>query len=381
MQYRDYGRTGLKASALGFGAMRLPRLEDGTCDFEGSVPMLQKALDLGVTYIDSAWGYINGTSEVAVGKAIKGYDRSRIVLSTKIPIREIYGKEWRERLEIQLRRFDVDYIDIMHMHGLRWEVFQEHGLGQEGCLKAARQAQSEGLIHHLAFSSHDTPENVIKLIETGEFDGVTLQYNILDQSMVEPIRVAHERGLGTVIMGPVGGGRLAMWSPQQVEELWPDTVVSAPDLALRWVLSNPNVSVALSGMNTPEMIEENVASAGRPEPFSAEEQRRVATMLDRLQSLADLYCTGCDYCMPCPNGVDIPGNFLLMNYHRVYGMTEHARSNYAKLVAGERVNVRGFRPITGLAASECVQCGECEPKCPQNIPIIDQLEEVADALG
>ncbi len=381
MQYREYGRTGLKPSALGYGAMRLPRLEDGTCDFEASVPMLQKALDLGVTYFDSAWGYINGTSEVAVGKAIKGYDRSKIIISTKIPIRDIYGREWRERLEIQLKRYDIDYIDIMHMHALRWEVFQEHGLGDKGCLKAARQAQSEGLIRHLAFSSHDTPENVAKLIETGEFDGVTLQYNILDQTMLEPIRLAHERGLGTVIMGPVGGGRLAMWSPQQVEELWPDTVVSAPDLALRWVLSNSNVSVALSGMNTLEMIDENVASASRPEPFSEAEQHLVDTMLERLQSLADLYCTGCDYCMPCPNGVDIAGNFLLMNYHRVYGMTEYARSNYARLVAGERANVRGFRPITGLAASECVQCGECEPKCPQNIPIIDQLEEVAEALG
>ena len=380
MQYRDYGRTGLKPSALGFGAMRLPSLPDGTCDMEASVPMLQRGIELGINYIDSAWGYIKGTSEVAVGQAIKPYDRSKLILATKIPISEIYGQEWRERLEIQLRRFDTDYIDIMHMHGLRWDVFQEHGLGENGCLKAARQAQSEGLIRHLAFSSHDTPENVIKLIETGEFDGLTLQYNILDRSMEPAIQLAHERGMGTVIMGPVGGGRMAMWSQEQMKEMWPDGVQSAPDLAIRWVLSHDFVTVALSGMNTMTMVKENVQSASHEEPLGATEQGAVDAMLERLQAFSDLYCTGCGYCMPCPNGVEIPGNFLLMNYHRVYGMTDFAREQYAQLLKGETVWLNGPR-IEGKAANACVQCGECEPKCPQNIPIIEQLAEVHAALG
>ncbi|MBC7256539.1 MAG: aldo/keto reductase, partial [Chloroflexi bacterium] len=226
MQYREYGKTGLRASALGFGAMRLPAREDGTCDYDRSVPMLQRAIELGVNYIDSAWGYINGTSEVAVGKAIKPYDRAKLILSTKIPINDIYGPEWRRRLEVQLQRFDSPYIDIMHMHNLHWQVFQEHGLGENGCLKAARQAQAEGLIRHLAFSSHDTPENVIRLIETGEFDGVLLQYNFLDRRMEEPIRRAHERGMGVVVMGPVGGGRLSMLDPQALRDLIPESVVS-----------------------------------------------------------------------------------------------------------------------------------------------------------
>lgn len=381
MQYRDYGRTGLRPSALGYGAMRLPKREDGTCDFDASVPMLRRALDQGVTYIDSAWGYVNGTSEIAVGKAIKGYDRAGLIISTKIPIREIYGKEWRERLEIQLQRFDTPYIDIMHMHGLTWAAFQEHGLGEGGCLQAARQAQAEGLIRHLAFSSHDTPENIVRLIETGEFEGVTLQFNLLDRSLEEPIRLAHERGLGTVIMGPVGGGRLAMFSPQQAQDLWPDSARSAPDLALRWVLSHPFVSVALSGMNSLAMVDENVASASHEEPLDAAEQAAVDAMMARLQAFFDLYCTGCDYCMPCPNGLDIPGNFLLMNYHRIYGMTEYAKGNYAKLAKGEKVNIRGHRTLEGKVASECIQCGQCEPKCPQNIKIMDQLEDVAATLG
>jgi len=379
MEYRQYGNTGMRVSALGFGAMRLPTLEDGTCDFDVSVPMLQRGIDLGINYIDSAWGYIKGTSEVAVGKAIQGYDREGLVLSTKIPSNDIHGAEFRERLDIQLERFDTPYLDIVHMHGLRWEAMEEHILGEGNCLQAARQAQSEGLIRHLCFSSHDTPENIGKLIATGEFAGVTLQFNILDRSLQEVIEAAHARGMGTVIMGPVGGGRMAMWNKEQMAEMWPDGVQSAPDLAIRWVLSHDFVNVALSGMNSMEMIDENVASADRAEPFTPAENKAVDAMLARLQSFSDLYCTGCGYCLPCPNGVDIPGNFLLMNYHKVYGMTDYARERYAKLLDGETVWLHGPR-VQG-AANLCVQCGQCEPLCPQNIQIMDQLEDVHDALS
>ncbi|MHB1296860.1 MAG: aldo/keto reductase [Anaerolineae bacterium] len=380
MRYRDYGKTGLRPSALGFGAMRLPAREDGTCDYEAAVPLLRRGIDQGVNYIDSAWGYINGTSEVAVGKAIKPYPREQMILATKIPIQDLDGRTWRERLEIQLQRFDTDYIDILHMHGLGWEQFQQFGLGEEGCLKAAQQARSEGLIRNLAFSCHDTPENAIKLIETGEFQGMLVQYNFLDRHMEEPIRVANAHGLGTVVMGPVGGGRLSMWSPEQARNLMPAGVTSAADLAIRWVLANPTVSVALSGMNEMQHIDENVVSAGQAAPFSQAEMDAVDALMNKLNSLFDLYCTGCGYCMPCPNGVDIPGNFLLMNYYRVYGMHKLAQEQYARLASGQEAHVVGAA-IKGLPASECVQCGECEPKCPQNLQIIEQLEEVARTLG
>jgi predicted aldo/keto reductase-like oxidoreductase len=198
--------------------------------------------------------------------------------------------------------------------------------------------------------------------------------------MEEPIRRAHERGLGTAIMGPVGGGRLSLWNPEQVRDLMPASVTSTSDLAIRWVLANPTVSVALSGMNTMAMIEENVASASRPEPLTADELQAVETMMERLREFARLYCTGCGYCMPCPNGVEIPGNFLLMNFYRVYGIERFAKEQYAKLLNGEQARVHDQR-ITGKAAVACVQCGACEPKCPQNIAIIEQLQDVAATLG
>ena len=381
MQYRPYGNTGLTVSALGFGAMRLPSLPSGVCDYDQSVPMLQHGIDLGINYIDTAWGYIGGTSEVAVGKAVKAYDREKLVISSKIPISGLNGYQYRkERLDVQLQRLDMDYVDIMHFHNMSWEVWQENALGEDGCLAAARKAQQEGLIRHIAFSSHDTPANVEKLVATGEFDGITLQYNFLDRRMEKAIQMANAQGMGTVIMGPVGGGRLSMWDPGELRDMIPGSVTSAPDIAIRWVLSNPTVTVALSGMNTMEMIDENIASASRETPFSAAELEAVDGMLTKLNAFSDLYCTGCGYCMPCPNGLDIPGNFLLMTYHQVYGMRDYAKAQYARMANGDRVWLQGTT-ISGKIASECIRCGECEPKCPQNIPIMDQLEEVAATLG
>ena len=154
-------------------------------------------------------------------------------------------------------------------------------------------------------------------------------------------------------------------------------VKSTPEIALRFVLSNPNVTLALSGMNTVEMVEENVATASREEPLSTEERQQVLDALQELGRLSDLYCTGCGYCMPCPNGVDIPANLRAMVEYRVWGLHEHARSLYARL--GKERKWRGQR--VRRWAEACVDCGECEPKCPQNIPIRERLQETALALG
>lgn len=381
MQYRPYGLTGIRTSILGYGAMRLPALPDGKCDLEKSVPMLRRGLDLGINYIDSAYGYINGTSEVAVGQAIKGYERGRLHLATKIPVNEERNNRpelWRATLEECLRRFDSSYIDLILFHGLTYPVFETILTGTGKVLAEARKAQSEGLVRHICFSSHDEVENILKLVDTGEFAGMLVQYNYLDRHNEPAIARAAERGMGVTIMGPVAGGRLAIPGGVLLDSEGM-LEMKTPELALRFVWNNPGVSVALSGMNSLEMIEENAASAGKLGSLDDREQVQVQRLLEKNQKLADLYCTGCAYCMPCPNGVNIPENFRYMNWYRVWGLEEQARKFYSEL--NEQGHWTAWGMVKGLKADACLECGECETKCPQNIHIIDQLQEVARTLG
>ncbi len=372
MQYKVYGKTGDKVSRLGFGAMRLPMVE-GHVDMDLSVSIMRRAFDLGVNYVDSAVGYCNSESQIAVGKAIKGR-RDKLFVSTKNHYKGESGDEWQKFLDQSLERIDVDYIDFYHSHGLAWDQYQNM-LGKGGPMERFRKAKEEGLIRHMCYSCHDSPENMKKLIDTGEFDGMLLQYNLLDRRNEEAIAYAHEKGMGIAIMGPVGGGRLVAPS-DQIQNMVGGSK-STPEVALRFVLSNPNVTLALSGMNSMAMVEENVATASREEPLTAEERQGILDALEEIKRLSDLYCTGCGYCMPCPNDVDIPRNFQLMNYFRVFGLKDYARREYKGL---EKRRKRDGTVIEAWAAA-CVECGECEPKCPQKIPIREQLKETHAALG
>jgi uncharacterized protein len=382
MQYRPFGNTGIQVSALGFGAMRLPQKEDKKVDLEKSIPLLQRGIDLGINYIDTAYVYIDGTSEVAVGQAIKPYDREKLFLATKIPVHsEEDGNAlaWRAKLETSLKRFDTPYIDFILFHGLRWAEYEQVISRPGMALEAARQAQAEGLVRHICFSSHDTEDNIIKLIDTGDFRGMLVQYNYLDRHNEPAIEHASKNGMGVVIMGPVAGGRLAIpggvvQDPEGMLE------IKTPELALRFVWNNPHVTVALSGMNEMAQIEENALAASRAGTMDDGDHAAVQRLFEQNMKLADLYCTGCSYCMPCPNDVQIPENFRYMNWFRVWGLEDQARESYAKL-NNEDLWTPWAGLVKGLRAEACLQCGECEPKCPQNIKIMDQLTEVAQTLG
>ncbi len=375
MRYRVLGSTGLKVSALGFGTMRF-KMKDGQVDEETAIAALHRAMDLGVNYFDTAVGYCNSQSEMTLGKALKGR-REGLVVSTKYPPwgeRTLKADDCRMIIEQSLSRMELDYIDVYHMHSMDWETFQKVA-APGGALDGARKAKEEGLVKHLAFSFHDKAERIIDIFKAApDLEVVTCQYNLLDRANEESIAWAHEHNKGVVIMGPVAGGRLSA-TTEQTLNLLPGKVKSAPELALRFVLSNPNVTVALSGMSTVEMVEENVATASRAEPLSAEEIEQIAAQLEKYKKLADLYCTGCGYCMPCPNGVNIPKCFELMNLHRVLGQTEAARRLYND---GWTLRKEGTE---NLWAAACVECGECEPKCPQKIPIIEQLKETHSVLA
>lgn len=374
MQYRELGNTGIKISALGFGAMRLPQTNVGgkmVFDTEESISMIHRSFELGVNYIDTAPYYCEKQSEEIVGKAIKGW-RDKVYLSTKNPIEDDSGDHYRERLENSLKKLDTDYIDFYHMWGIDLESYEKKINVKNGPLSAALKAKEEGLIKHLSFSFHDKAENMIKLIDTGYFETVLCQYNMLDRSNEAGIAHAREKGLGVMIMGPIGGGRLGAPS-EIIKKLIPGGAKSSAELAMRFVVSNPNVTCALSGMSSMAMVEENVRVVSKEEQLTDAEILAINEAMEQNKKLSDLYCTGCNYCMPCPKEVNIPKIFEYMNYHRVYKLTDYAKAEYKSIGTNEWVK--------GNRADACVDCGICEQKCPQKIQIRKQLKESHKALA
>ena len=376
MQYTEFGRTGIQVSRLGFGCMRFPSREvDGkkVFDEEESIRMMHWAMELGVNYFDTAPGYCEKQSEIIVGKALKGR-RDKVYLSTKYPSEEASGDDLERKLETSLKKLDTDYIDFYHMWGISLKTFVERLDTPDGPMARARKLRDAGVIRHISFSFHDAPENMIEIIRRGEgvFASVLCQYNLLDRANEDAIAYAHEQGLGVTIMGPVGGGRLGAPS-KVIQDLLPGKVQSSAEMALRFVMNNRNVNIALSGMSSMDMVEENAAVASNMEPLTQEEEARIAASLEENRRLADLYCTGCNYCMPCPKGINIPEIFKMMNYHRVYGLTKFARDNYARIGKDPWLNFQN--------AAACVQCGACEKKCPQHLHIREQLRAAHEALG
>ena len=366
MHYRPLGRTGRSVSALGFGAMRLPFDDEDRC-----VAILQRGFDQGIDYVDTAYVYGGGRSETIVGRALRGY-RDRVTVVTKVPTWSVHATaDYRRFLEEQLRRLDVDCIDVYLMHGLGKDNYESTVLAF-GLWDEAQRARDAGLIRHIGFSFHDEPEVMNRIVDAGVAEVVLCQYNLIDRSNHAAMRYARERGVGVVVMGPVGGGSLGGPS-RTVSAMLPGRATSTPALALRFALSNPDVSCVLSGMGSEQMVDENVSIASEASGLSAEDVDRVERAAQEQARLSDLYCTDCKYCMPCPHEVNIPLNFRLMNLHRVYDVTDYARAEYAKIGT--------VAWMTGKRADECTECGDCEPKCPQKIPIREQLKETAKALG
>jgi len=368
MQYTQFGNTGKQVSRLGFGSMRLPMItvnEKSVVDDDLAIGMIRRAFELGVNYVDSALFYCEGLSEITVGKALKGW-RDKVLLSTKYP----FQTGFRETLETQLTKLDTDHIDFYHFHGIGNGFFTHER--RDEAVNGALKAKEEGLIHHLSFSFHDKPEVMIQLMDLGIFSSVLCQYNLLDRANEEVLAEAKSRGLGTVVMGPVGGGRIA-GMPPQVARRFGVEAKSSVELALRFVMTNPSIDIALSGMSTVAQVEENAAIASNSTPLSKEELQGIAAALEENRRLADLYCTGCNYCGPhCPQEIPIPRIFELMNYHRVYGITGFAREGYKAI---------GSPGQKGSKADVCIECGVCEDHCPQKIEIRRQLKECHEILA
>ncbi|MCP4228607.1 MAG: aldo/keto reductase, partial [bacterium] len=371
MQYRKLGKTGLDVSILGYGCMRLPTHSEGGVNESDAIRCIRRAIDGGVNFVDTAYIYHGGASETALGKALKDGYREKVYLVDKSPTWLVEKPEdYDKLLDEQLRRLDTDYLDIYLFHSLGENSFKDKVRGFDLYDRALR-AKEEGKIRFIGWSFHDKPENLKPIIDAGIGDVMLVQYNMLDRRNEEMIAYAADNGIGVMVMSPVGGGRLVS-PPSEVAEAMRSEGRKPfrPELALRFVWSNPNVSIALSGMSSMRQVEDNIDFAGGFAPFEGRDFAEVDEALEQYKSLTDLYCTGCDYCMPCPEGVNIPLNFDLMNYFKVFHAYGYAKNSY------NLIGVLDFLP--GKRASECTECGDCEPKCPQDIPIIAQLKETAD---
>ncbi|RPJ08308.1 MAG: aldo/keto reductase [Spirochaetaceae bacterium] len=375
MIYRKFGNTGIEISSLGFGCMRLP-MTRGTdskkiVDQDKVTAMLVRAHELGINYFDSGYMYNQFQSEHATGIALKGI-RDKIYISTKCPghLAKKPG-DFRRIIEEQLTRLMTDYIDFYHFHGIGYDNFFETDK-ISGWQAEAMKAKEEGLFKHLSFSFHDKPENMIKLIDLGIFESVLCQYSAIDRSNEKVMAYAKQKGLGVAVMGPLGGGRVS-GLPKEIADRLGIKTASNAELALRFVFSNPDVDCALSGMENMRMLEENAAVSEKRAPLSPMELEALNNLMKENERLSELYCTGCGYCQPCPEGVNIPHIFKMMNYYKIYGIRDYSRKGYAEI---------GKVPWTqGSNAAACTECGECEEKCPQKIPIREQLKESHKALG
>lgn len=371
MFYRDYGKTGVKVSILGFGCMRLPEYEKDAkhyMDEDKCIELLQTAYINGINYYDTAPYYCHSNSEYIVGKALKPY-RNKVFISTKCPCGDELQKpsDYRKQLEQSLKKLDTDYIDFYHFWSLNKGIYDNKVL-KLGLLKEARKAKEEGLIKHISFSFHDKPEYIKYIIDTAEImETMLVQYNLLDRSCEEMIAYAASKGLGVAAMGPVGGGRLA--APTDLyAKLTGKPSIATYELAFKFVLGNPNINCALSGMQDLDMLHKNLNTVKSEAVLNQEEWEQISQALDQLKKFSDLYCTGCGYCQPCPAEINIPHIFNLFTYHNVYGLTGHAKNEFMRYLE------------KGKTIKDCEGCGYCESKCPQKLKIRRELARVEKVL-
>lgn len=375
MNYRDFGATGERISALGFGCMRLPEERQGETSVvvqEKVDEMLAYAYENGVNYFDTAPHYCNHNSEAAVGHAVRTF-RDKILISTKCPMDDdLTPDKYRRLLERSLTRLGTDHIDFYHFWGINRDKYDRLIL-KNNLLETAAKAKEEGLIRHISFSFHDSADVIKYIVDTSEKQGVKMesmlcQYNLLDRSNEEMINYVHEKGLGTVAMGPVGGGRLA--APTDLySKLTGKPSIATYELAFRFCLGNPALNCALSGMQDLDMVKKNVKIASDNTAFSTGEWQQLGEAIESIKKFSELYCTGCKYCQPCPADINIPRIFEMYTYFNVYGLKDHAR-----------YMMRDYREHGGKTFEQCLDCGMCEKKCPQQLEIRDNLRKVCDLL-
>jgi predicted aldo/keto reductase-like oxidoreductase len=379
VQYRSFPKIpGLPISILGFGCMRLP-VQDGDparIDEARATRLLREAIDAGVNYLDTAYPYHGGQSEPFVSRALGDGYRRLVQVATKCPTFLVQAEgDWERFLDEQLRRLGTDKVDFYLLHALngeRWETVK-----RLGGLRALDRARSDGRITHAGFSFHGSPDTFAEVLEGYDWECCQIQFNLLDvdfQAGIAGLRLAASRGVGVIAMEPLRGGLLAANPPEQVESIWArgGRPWSPAEWAWRWVWNHAEVVTALSGMNTEEQLAENltVADLASPGALSEEELALAAEVRRHYLGRIKVPCTTCGYCLPCPNGVLIPDVFSMVNTAAMFDSRTTTSQLYKAILVSR-----------GQAADACIECGDCEPKCPQSIPIREVLRDAHELLG
>lgn len=377
MQYRQFGKLNWQVSALGFGAMRLPILDGKSSNIDQikTTEMIRHAIDNGVNYFDTAYVYHDQKSENAVGIALKDGYRDRVKIATKLPIWLVKTTDdFNKFLNEQLDRLQTDHIDFYLLHALNVDSWQK--ILDLKLIQQAEKALADGRIRHLGFSFHDNLETFKKIVDGyDKWTFCQIQYNFMDtdfQAGTEGLQYAASKGLAVVVMEPLRGGKLAADIPA-ARPLWESAATkrTPADWALQWLWNQSEVSVVLSGMSTLDQVKENIASgnASRIGLLSAQELELVEKVNKELTARSPIPCTACEYCLPCPNGVNIPRNFASYNNAAMYNDLADSRMDYKMWIADSE------------KASLCIQCDECLSKCPQQIAISTWMPVIDGVLG
>ncbi|GHU78876.1 aldo/keto reductase [Clostridia bacterium] len=375
MQYRHYGKLGYDVSLLGMGCMRLPRDADGRVDRELAYELIRYAADNGINYFDTAFGYHNRTSEEVTGEALEGERRKRVKIATKQPFAEMKDTSAiRRNLENTLRKLRTDHLDVYLIHGINGGIWPD--IQKREILREFEKFRDEGLIHAIAFSYHGNYEAFEEILTAYDWGMCQVQHNFLDvdrEVTTKGIELAGKLGVALVVMEPLRGGNLGVCT-KAVQAIYDAAPVSRSSVewAFRYVAGLPQVSTILSGMSTLEQLKQNIELFSRPDMTPGNLNERDLAMLAEVkrtyEAVRTIPCTSCGYCMPCPQGVNIPTAFERYNTAKTFEALEPSRRTYM------------FLTRSGSDATNCVECGVCETKCPQGIKIIDQLKLVHETL-
>ncbi len=385
MQYRKFGNTGIEVSPLGFGMMRLPLItgERGASDCdptlvdtETSIDMVRRAVDEGLNYIDTAYPYLGGMSEIIAGRALEGGRRDKVFIATKAPVWMFRSEEDFDKiLSIQFERLKTDHIDFYLLHSLNKGSWQKKVL-RHNIVEKLFAAKRDGRVGHVGFSFHDNVGLFKEITDYAPWDSCLIQLNYLDvnfQAGIEGLKYAAAKGLAVSIMEPLRGGYLAEL-PSDVNEILKsmNPHKSPVEWALNFLWDMPEVSNVLSGITTPEQLHSNLeyskrASAGM---LTQAERTAISAAREQFGKYNVAPCTGCAYCMPCPEGIAIPNNFFIYNEYQTHGNLEMARDVYLNRI-----------PLYGERALECIGCRSCEDNCPQHIEISAWMPKINKLLG